>query len=269
MALDIKYNIYMGPTPQGPWTLMNTSPISASPDGKYRYVVPNVERNTVYYIRIVGGYYSGNSFKQLFSQLITNTSVNESLSAAVELPINVISASGINPTNEQELNHSFELDLISKAGELPHQFQLDSITRDSQLSQFFNLDGVVVDSPLGHILDMDSTVNDGILAQILDITAINTNSNLSLSFTISGILVDTNLSHSIDLSGLVTSSGIIHQFDVQFNYMTFENGSQYFETFESQGPWDSTVHWVRQAISPTTINTPSGIVIEDFESGWA
>lgn len=115
MASDIKFHIYYSLSSSGPWTQATEQPIDHTSDGHHSYAVYSLEKDRLYYFRIVGGEIINNEFVPLFSQVITgaNSDGTTSLdSSLIEAPFEVVTASGINIPTYDTLGHTFEIDQI-------------------------------------------------------------------------------------------------------------------------------------------------------------
>ncbi len=68
--MSIKFNIYYGPTVEGPWTLANVTPLDRI-EGLQSYTIIGLNTNTIYYVSVVGGTLdSQDNFLPLISQPI-------------------------------------------------------------------------------------------------------------------------------------------------------------------------------------------------------
>ena len=68
--MSTKFNVYYATTPNGPWTLANDTPIDRATSGLTQYTITGLNRNTLYYIAIIGGTMDGSDFVPLVSQPI-------------------------------------------------------------------------------------------------------------------------------------------------------------------------------------------------------
>ena len=69
--MDVKYNIYIATTANGPWSLVNQTPIADVPSLN-TYTISGLSEGAIYYLKIIGGYVLGEQFVPLSRQPISN-----------------------------------------------------------------------------------------------------------------------------------------------------------------------------------------------------
>lgn len=108
MSTSTKFNVYYATTANGPWTLANDTPIDRATSGLTQYTISGLNRNTLYYIAIIGGTMDGSDFVPLVSQPIGPKS-----SGAGDVNVNkvIFSAKTFAPniSTEDILSHQFEV----------------------------------------------------------------------------------------------------------------------------------------------------------------
>lgn len=108
--MSTKFNIYYATTANGPWILANSTPIDRATSGLTQYIISGLNRNTLYYIAIVGGTMDGSDFVPLVSQ-----SIGPKPSGAGDVSVNkmIFSAKTFMPNinTEDVLSHQFEIEV--------------------------------------------------------------------------------------------------------------------------------------------------------------
>ena len=95
--MDVKYNIYISTSANGPWALINEDPI-ADNQSLNRYVISGLVEDQIYYLKIVGGYEEHGNFIPLIRQPISNRKAGlVSIADAAIAPLKVKHRSPVPP----------------------------------------------------------------------------------------------------------------------------------------------------------------------------
>lgn len=107
--MSTKFNIYYATTANGPWELANATPISRDDDGN-QYTITGLQRDTLYYVTIVGGYLDEqSSFVPLVTQAIGPKPAGVGGVEAQTTPILITRTFSPDILDEAYLGHQFTI----------------------------------------------------------------------------------------------------------------------------------------------------------------
>lgn len=109
--MDIKYNVYVSTSPDGPWVLDNPTPIDHDQTGN-EYTITDVIRGALYYIMVVGGYIDDGEFVPLMYQHIgPNPEGAQGVGTAPSVPMAVRNYV-VRRKADSMLGHKFEVLIV-------------------------------------------------------------------------------------------------------------------------------------------------------------